>query len=140
MRFLPTVGSLPGPLVLFPCSFALACLAWCGPQPAWASQATATTLSHTSCGNAVSSISGGTVFTLTATVQAGATALTLGQVNFCDDTAASCTDIHLLGTAQLTSAGAVLRIRPSPGNHSYKAIFLGTLAGAASSSAAVGLT
>ena len=79
--------------------------------------------------------------TLTATVQAGATALTLGQVNFCDATAASCTDIHLLGTAQLTSAGtAVLRFRPGPGSHSYKAVFLGTLAGAASSSAAVGLT
>ena len=79
--------------------------------------------------------------TLTATVQAGATPLTLGQVNFCDATAASCTDIHLLGTAQLTSAGtAVLRFRPGPGSHSYKAVFLGTLAGAASSSAAVGLT
>src|ERR1700733_2588806 len=141
MRFLPTVGSLPGPLVLFPCSFALACVAWCGPQPAGASQATATTLSLTAGGNAVSSISGGTVVTLTATVQAGATALTLGQVNFCDATAPSCTDIHLLGTAQLTSAGtAVLRVRPGPGTHSYKAIFLGTLAGAASSSAAVGMT
>jgi hypothetical protein len=81
------------------------------------------------------------VVTLTATVQAGATALTLGQVNFCDATAPSCTDIHLLGTAQLTSAGtAVLRVRPGPGNHSYKAIFLGTLAGATSSSAAVGMT
>jgi trimeric autotransporter adhesin len=81
------------------------------------------------------------VVTLTATVQAGATALTLGQVNFCDATAVSCTDIHLLGTAQLTSAGsAVLRFRPGPGSHSYKAVFLGTLVGAASSSAAVGLT
>ena len=79
--------------------------------------------------------------TLTATVQAGAAALTVGQVNFCDATAASCTDIHLVGTVQLTSAGtAVLRFRPGPGSHSYKALFLGTLAGAASSSAAVGLT
>ena len=79
--------------------------------------------------------------TLTATVQAGATALTLGEMNFCDTAANTCTDIHLLGTAQLTSAGtAVLRFRPGPGSHSYKAVFLGTLAGAASSSAAVGLT
>src|SRR5580700_1442851 len=143
MRFLPTVGglNLPAPLILFPWALAIACLAWCGPQPAWASQAPGTTLSLTSSGNAVSSVAGGTVVTLTATVQAGATALTPGQVNFCDATAASCTDIHLLGTAQLTSAGtAVLRFRPGPGNHSYKAVFLGTLAGAASSSAAVGLT
>jgi hypothetical protein len=81
------------------------------------------------------------VVTLTAKVQAGTTALTLGQVNFCDAAAASCTDIQLLGTAQLTSAGtAVLRFRPGSGSHSYKAVFLGTLAGAASSSAAVGLT
>jgi hypothetical protein len=62
------------------------------------------------------------VVTLTATVQAGATTLNLGQVNFCDATAASCTDIHLVGTVQLTSAGtAVLRFRPGPGSHSYKA-------------------
>jgi trimeric autotransporter adhesin len=71
------------------------------------------------------------VVTLTAAVQTGATALTLGQVNFCDPTAASCIDIHLLGAAQLTSAGtAVLRFRPGPGIHSYKAVFLGALAGA----------
>jgi uncharacterized membrane protein len=143
MRFLPTVEglNLPAKLFLFACALAIACQAWCGPQPAWASQATATTLSLTSGGNAVSSVAGGTGVTLTATVQAGATALTLGQVNFCDTAANTCTDIHLLGTAQLTSAGtAVLRFRPGPGSHSYKAVFLGTLAGAASSSAAVGLT
>ncbi len=143
MRILPTVGglSIPGPLILLRCALAIVCLSWCGPQPAWASQATATTLSLTSGGNVVSSVAGGTVVTLTATVQAGATALTLGQVNFCDAAAASCTDIHLLGTAQLTSAGsAVLRVRPGPGNHRYKAVFLGALAGAPSSSAAVGLT
>jgi hypothetical protein len=81
------------------------------------------------------------VVTLTATVQAGGTALTPGQVNFCDATATYCTDIHLLGTALLTNAGtAVLRFRPGPGNHSYRAVFLGTLAGAPSSSAAAGLT
>jgi hypothetical protein len=81
------------------------------------------------------------VVTFTATVQAGATTLKLGQVNFCDATAASCTDIHLVGTAQLTSAGtAVLRFRPGPERHNYKAVFLGTLDGAPSASAAVGLT
>ena len=144
MRSLQTVAGLkvPGRLSSFRCALAIACLAcYGGPKPVCAAQASATTLSLTSGGNAVSSIAGGTVVTLTATVQAGAAALTLGQVNFCDALAASCTDIHLLGTAQLTSAGtAVLRFRPGPGNHSYKAEFLGTLAGPASSSAAVGLT
>jgi hypothetical protein len=144
MRSLRTVAGLnvSARLHSFRCALAIVCLAWCGgSQPARASSATATTLSITSGGNAVSSVAGGTVVTLTAKVQAGATALTLGQVNFCNAAAASCTDIQLLGTAQLTSAGtAVLRFRPGPGSHSYKAVFLGTLAGAASSSAAVGLT
>src|ERR1700722_14568475 len=107
---------------------------------AWAAIPTTTSLAITSKNGPVTSITAGSAVTLTATVSTGTGPVAGGQVNFCDDTAASCTDIHLLGTAQLTSAGAVLRIRPSPGNHSYKAIFLGTLAGAASSSAAVGLT
>ena len=143
IRFLRIVMGLrlPARLNSLCRALAIACLAWCGSaQPASASQATTTTLSLTSGGNAVSSVTGGTVVTLTATVEAGGTALKLGQVNFCDATAASCTDIHLLGTAQLTSDGAaVLRFRPR-GSHSYKAVFLGTLDGTPSASGAVGLT
>src|SRR5579862_6772508 len=42
-------------------------------------------------------------------------------------TAAHCADIHLLGTAQLTSAGtASLKFRPGIGSHSYKSVFLNT--------------
>ncbi len=73
MRFLQTVEGLrlPARLNSFCCALAIACLAWCGDsQTAWASQATVTTLSLTSGGNAVSSVAGGTVVTLTATVQA----------------------------------------------------------------------
>src|SRR6201987_5561458 len=118
MRSLQTVAGLkvPARLTSFCCALAIASLAWCGgSQPAWGSQATVTTLSLTSSGNAVSAVAGGTVVTLTATVQAGAATLKLGQVNFCDATAASCTDIHLVGTAQLTTVGsALLRFRPSP--------------------------
>jgi hypothetical protein len=52
-----------------------------------------------------------------------------------------CTDIHLLGTAQLTSAGtATLKLRPGIGSHSYKAVFVGTTANAASASTASALT
>lgn len=144
MLFLQMVPGLrpPARLNLFCFALAIAGLAWWGcPQPAWASQTTATTLSLTSGGNAVSSVAGGTVVTLTATVRASGAALTLGQVNFCDVAAASCTDIHLVGTAQLTSAGtAVLRLLPGPGSHGYKAVFLGTLNDAPSASAAIGLT
>jgi hypothetical protein len=65
--------------------------------------------------------------TLTASVQAGSTAVKQGQVNFCDATAAHCSDIHLLGTSQLNSAGsAVLHLRPGVGAYSYKAEFIGT--------------
>jgi hypothetical protein len=73
--------------------------------------------------------------------------LTTGQVNFCDATATYCTDIHLLGAAQLTSAGAAtLKFRPGVGSHSYKAVFLGTprggsvYAGSASSASALTVT
>jgi hypothetical protein len=65
--------------------------------------------------------------TLTASVQAGSTPITQGQVILCDATAARCTDIHLLGTAQLNSSGkAVFHLRPGAGSHSYAAHFLGT--------------
>jgi trimeric autotransporter adhesin len=95
-----------------------------GLLPAWAAPApTITTLSITSGGNAVTTVAPGSVVTLTATVMAGSTPVTPGQVNFCDATAKFCTDIHLLGTAQLTANGtATLKFRPGVGSHSYKVV------------------
>lgn len=105
---------------------------------------TTTTLTMTSGGATLTSggaFPSGSVLTLTAAVNLGATPLTNGQVTFCDASAAHCTDIHLLGVAQLTSAGiATVRLRPGVGSHSYKAIFLGTPHGsvvAAASSSSV---
>jgi len=98
--------------------------------------ATSTTLTASA-----TSLTAGQVLTLTATVLSGSTAVTPGQVNFCDAAAAYCTDIHLLGTAQLTSSGtATLKFMPAPGSHSYKAIFLGTTAVASSISNVVSVT
>ncbi len=98
---------------------------------------TSTTLTVTAGGNAVTSAAAGTMVTLTATVKAGTTALTTGQVDFCDATAKYCTDVHILGMAQLTTAGtATLKLLPGIGSHSYKAVFLGTNTDAGSSSAA----
>jgi hypothetical protein len=89
----------------------------------------------------VVTVTTGTVVTLTATVTAGGTAVTPGQVNFCDASATYCTDIHIVGTAQLTSAGtATVRFRPGIGSHSYKAMFLGTTANAFSTSSDAALT
>src|SRR6202044_3189074 len=95
-----------------------------GLLPAWATSGpTITTLSVTSGGNAVTTVAQGSVVTLTATVMTGGTPVTPGQVIFCDATAKFCTDIHLLGTAQLTANGtATLKFRPGVGSHSYKAV------------------
>jgi FG-GAP-like repeat/Bacterial Ig-like domain (group 3)/FG-GAP repeat len=88
---------------------------------------TAISLTVTSSGNSVTSIAAGAMVTLTASVSAGSTVIRQGQVNFCDAGATYCTDSHLLGTAQVTSAGhAQLRLRPAAGNYSYKAAFIAT--------------
>jgi hypothetical protein len=89
--------------------------------------ATTTTLTISANGATVTTVPAKTPVTLTATVTTGGSPVVLGQVNFCDATAAFCTDIHLLGTAQLTAAGtATLRFIPGLGNHRYQAVFLGT--------------
>jgi len=88
---------------------------------------TVTSLSVTANGGQVSSVAAGTAVTLTAQVTAGGTNVSPGQVNFCDSTAAYCTDIHILATVQLTSSGtATYKFRPGIGSHSYKAAFIGT--------------
>ena len=102
---------------------------------------TTTSLAVSSGGGAVTSVTSGSVVTLTATVVSGSAVVPTGQVNFCDASATYCTDIHLLGTAQLTSAGtAVLEFRPAIGSHSYKAVFVGTVSAAGSSSSTSALT
>jgi len=95
-----------------------------GLLPAWAASApTITTLSVAFGGKAVTTVAAGSVVTLTATVMTGRTPVARGQVNFCDATARFCTDIHRLGTAQLTAKGqATLKFRPGVGSHRYKAV------------------
>ena len=102
---------------------------------------TRTALAITSGGSIIGTVREGTVVTLTATVTlaGGAAAAPPGQVNFCEVKAAplKCTDIRLLGTVQLSSAGtAVYKFYPGPGTHTYQAVFLGTHVEAASSSSA----
>ena len=103
--------------------------------------ATSTALAITSAGAPASTVSSGTVVTLTATVTAGSTHVTPGLVTFCDAAAAHCNDIHVVGTAQLTSSGiAVIKFRPDAGIHSYKAVFVGTHNYETSTSSSVSLT
>jgi hypothetical protein len=100
-----------------------------------------TALAMASGGNSVTSIASGSAVTLTATVASGATKVTTGTVNFCDATATYCTDIHLLGTAQLTNSGtATINLRPNIGSHSYKAIFVGISGYVTSTSSTAQLT
>ncbi len=104
---------------------------------------TTTSLAVTSSGRLASSAASGAVVTLTAAVTAGTAPVSPGQVMFCDASAAHCTDIHLLGTAQLTSSGtAAIRLIPAIGAHSWRAVFAGTTsyAGSASSSSALAVT
>jgi hypothetical protein len=103
--------------------------------------ATMTSFSVSANGIQTSSVAAGTVVTLTAQVTAGAANVNPGQVNFCDATAAYCTDVHILYTAQLTSSGtASYKFRPGIGSHSYKAVFVGTNSYAGSNSSASPLT
>jgi len=100
-----------------------------------------TTLNVSSGGNAVTSVVAGTAIELTAKVLAKSSPLTPGQVNFCNVAANYCTDIYLLGTAQLTAAGtATIRFTPGIGTHSYDAVFLGTNTTARSVSSVVTVT
>jgi hypothetical protein len=134
---------LPASLRPFGCVITALCAILCAaPQPAWAAPTTTTTaLSVASSGNAVTTVASGVLVTLTATVTAVGSPVAPGQINFCDATAKSCTDIHLLGTAQLTSKGtATFKFHPGIGSHSYQAVFVGTTVNAAGSSAPAALT
>jgi len=130
-------------LCLSLCVSAISVMALCGGAVrAWAAPAaTTTTLAVTSAGTTVTTVASGSVVTLTASVIAGITPVTIGQVKFCDAAATYCTDIHLLGTRQLTSAGtATLKFVPGIGSHSYKAIFSGTTSDVTSASGDAALT
>ncbi len=92
-------------------------------------EASTTTLSVVSEGGPVTSSMAGTAVTLTAQVAVATTqsALSPGQVKFCNATAAHCEDAALLATAQLTSAGtATFKFIPGVGSHTYRAVFAGT--------------
>ena len=117
------------------CRLALMLLAvlvvWIAPTEAQLTSTT-TKLTLSSAGNAVSTVTAGTKVTLTATASAGSTPATVGLVTFCDAAATDCTAFHRIGAAQLTSSGsAVINVVPSPGTHSYKAVFAGTPNGTA---------
>lgn len=123
-------------------SFAFLLLSWA--TPAAGLQATNTTLVVTVAGTAATMAASGSAVTLTATVTTTGptpTSVTPGQVQFCDASAKSCSDIHLLGTAQLTKDGtARFTFIPGIGSHSYKAVFVGTTSHAGSMSGPAALT
>ena len=114
------------------------CGAW---APSVAQTPTVTVLTVTSGGNTVTTIAAGNTVTLTAIVTPQAGKIAAGQVNFCDGAAKYCTDIHIVGVAQITASGsASIKVHPVPGSFSYKAQFVGTSTFAASTSAASPLT
>jgi FG-GAP-like repeat/Bacterial Ig-like domain (group 3)/FG-GAP repeat len=103
--------------------------------------ATSTTLSVTSGGATVTSVTPATAVLLSAHVSVGTTPVTSGQVNFCDASAPHCTDIHILGSAALSSSGtATFKFVPGSGTHSYQAQFVEDGFGLASASNIASLT
>ncbi len=103
--------------------------------------ATVTTLAVSTSGTPVTTVAAGTSVTLTATVTSSGAPVPAGQVRFCDASVSNCTDIHLIGTTQLTSDGtAVFRFVPGVGVHTYKAQLVQSGLGATSSSTASTLT
>ena len=99
---------------------------------AWASSPSPTTTTLTI---SPSPVSAQAAATLTAAVLSGGNPVTPGLVLFCDAAAAHCTDINILGQAQLISDGmATVKLRLGIGSHSVKAEFQGTKSYAASAS------
>jgi hypothetical protein len=132
-----TVHSISKPLRAL--CFALAALTSAiAPLAAHAAAApTTTALTILSANHEVTSVASGTTVVLEAVV----TPTAIGLVKFCDTTATYCTDQHLLGTGQVTSSGiASYTFIPGSGQHSYKAIFVGTSTHASSTSATTPLT
>lgn len=97
-----------------------------GMTAAGQSNSTSTTLTIASGEVPVTAVASGTVITLTVAVKAGTAPVAVGEVAFCDAAASDCIGIHRLGSAQLKAGTAVLKLRPSSGNHQYRGIFKGT--------------
>lgn len=102
-------------------------------QQAWALPQSTTVLTESWGGTTVTTVTSGSVVTLQATVTVASAPVTTGQVAFCDASATYCSDVHLLGIAQLTSKGtATLKFVPGIGSHRYKAVFVGRFGGTSS--------
>jgi len=105
-------------------------------SPALAANNTSTTLTVSPA-----TPTAGSVITLTATVASTGTAVTSGQVVFCNATAAFCDDSAVLGTVWVTKSGtATLRRTLPPGTTSVKAAFQAMTSYAASSSSTQAVT
>ena len=121
-----------------PASWLLLALGLFAIHMAQAQIGTSTALKITVQGNQVTSVSSGTVVTLTAIVSAGGLPVNPGQVTFCDGVGTRCAYV---GSAQLKSSGSAgISFMATAGNHSYEAIFAGKLGVLGSTSAPAALT
>lgn len=107
---------------------------WAQPSP------TTTTLTLSS-----SSVTTGTAVTVRATVISGGTAVTSGQVVFCNASATYCEGAAILGSAWIMASGSAAGTASihkifGPGTYNIAAVFQGTNPYAASTSSAASLT
>ena len=104
-----------------------------------ATAAQAAPVSTTTLTISSSTVASHTQVILTASVTAGGAPVTTGSITFCDLSGpyTRCEDAAVVGRAQLngTPATATLKYFPGPGPHNYTAMFNGTTAAAASTSA-----
>jgi hypothetical protein len=96
-----------------------------------AQSATTTSLNVSPSNN----VSTGAIVTLTATVTAGTSAVTAGQVLFCNANATYCEDSAVLASVWITKSGTATLIKPfGLGTYNVQAVFKGTSAYATSTS------
>ncbi len=101
----------------------------------------ATLPTQTSLAVSASSVSAGSVVTLTASVTASGSPVTKGEITFCDATAIYCENSAVLAVVEITTAGsASYAYIPGIGTHSYKAVFTATATQSSSFSSAQELT
>ncbi|MEK6397219.1 MAG: FG-GAP-like repeat-containing protein, partial [Terriglobus sp.] len=88
-----------------------------------AQTATATTLSILSGSTPVTSVTPGTVITLTAAVSGGASPITGGTIYFCDSIVKNCM-LMPTATAQVVNGTATAKTVLAPGSYSFTAVYM----------------
>ncbi|MEG9432544.1 Ig-like domain-containing protein [Terriglobus sp. ADX1] len=109
------------------------------PQALSAQTATTTNLSLLSGGAPVTTVTAGTMVTMSATVTGGTSPITTGTIYFCDSVVKNCM-IMPTATAQVVNGSAIFKTVLATGSYSFTAMYVPAAGFGASTSSAVTLT